>query len=321
MTTEGNGTDRYDFSVLRSRAELDAASAAVTSAYADELLVDLDGAAQEVNAIRREAEQLTGSESRAGARDDQRAVARGHLSREADDVFGRQDLGDARRARAAEADFDARRCRNESISDGGAEDRGDASVDALAGRRRELLERRRERLHVTPPNRGQWSVPERGVDVQPEILFDAGRRARSVWLDNAPFFGERLEGHAPLLGIDVYAAREVAADDVEVPLGVELPPEVLALLRATRVFAPPGAPPSVGAPVDAGHGQLPFPGSRAVISNKCQQPPGRWDSLHCRVCTRGRLRSIWRPGSLPGPLPETTPGRTPASSIAPQTAA
>jgi hypothetical protein len=166
-------------------------------------------------------------------------------------MFGRQDLGGARRARAAEAYFYARRCRNESISDGGAKDRGDASVDPLAGRRRELLERRRERLHVTPSNRCQWSVPERGVDVQPEILFDAGGRTRPVWLDSAPFFGEGLEGHAPLLGIDVHAACEVAADDVEVPLGVELPPEVLALLRATRVFAPPGAPLSVGVGVRA----------------------------------------------------------------------
>ena len=83
---------------LEIAGELNAAAAAVTPAYAYELLVDPDGATQEVDAIRREAEQLTRSESRAGARDDQRAVSRGHLSREADDVFGRQDLGDACRA-------------------------------------------------------------------------------------------------------------------------------------------------------------------------------------------------------------------------------
>ena len=129
---------------------------------ADELLVDLDRATQKVNAIRGEAEQLTRSESRACAGDDEHAVSRGHLCGESDDLLGRQDLGDAGRAPAAEAYFDARRCRNESIPDGGAKYRGDASEDALAGRRRELLERRRERLYVTPPNRRQGSVPERG---------------------------------------------------------------------------------------------------------------------------------------------------------------
>jgi hypothetical protein len=88
------------------------------------LLVDLDGATQKVNAIRCEAEKLTRSESRAGARDDQRAVARGHLDREVDGVFGRQDLGDTRggplpRLTSTHGDFD------ESTPDGGAEDRGD----------------------------------------------------------------------------------------------------------------------------------------------------------------------------------------------------
>ena len=171
----------------------------------------------------------------------------------------------------------------------------DADRRPLAGRRARAARATSRAPARDSVDRGRRGRFPRGVDVQPEILFDAGRRARSVWLNNAPSSSANaLKVTRPFLGSTYTPSGEVAADDVEVPFGVELPPEVLALLRATRVFVPPGrATRSVQAPVDAGHGQLPFPrAGRAGYKRQVPAAPGSV-GIHCTV---GCAHAVdWRP--------------------------
>src|SRR5581483_510258 len=151
------------------------------------------------------------------------------------------------------------------VADRGAEHCGDPAVDDLDGRRRQFVGQLcNQRLNLALADRGDGTLPDRGIHVQSQVTLDRLGRARTVDLNRPPLFSEALEGDLAGGRIDVVADELGVLDRRKEPLGVD--PTVEGLRPFPSVRGPITSSPSTGSAfLDMRHAApLPMPRLRAT---------------------------------------------------------
>nr|WP_239568144.1 hypothetical protein [Geodermatophilus bullaregiensis] len=219
----------------------------------DQLPVDGQLSAQEVDPVDAEAEGLTLPESGAGGEDHQGAVAIRHRLGEGLDRVDGQWLDPLPRV-LRQLRPEARRGDDAAIADGGLEDRGEDPVDdAHRAGRQGAGQSLHEALDIAREHRGELAVAEHRIDVQPQHRLDVRGRGGPVDLARPPLFGVVPDRLAAGVRVHELPGDECCGDLVQPALSVDLAREGPGLLRAvgSRPVARPPRP--VGALVDAGH--------------------------------------------------------------------
>ena len=219
----------------------------------DELAVDRDRAAQEVDPIDGEAEALALAHAGAGGEEHDRPVALGQLVGDCLDLLDGRRF-DLRLGLAGESRALRRVADDQVIGDGVVQDRREQSVDHLDRRWGQHLGPAADpRLDLAGAQRGQRPVTERGEDVVAQVSVDLNHGAWPVELGGLPGGGVVPQEHLAGAGVDVGPVEQLALDLGEEPLRVGPAVEVLHPLRAARVEPVPGPPAPVGSTIDAGH--------------------------------------------------------------------
>src|SRR5579872_6749652 len=199
-----------------------------------ELSIDLHLTAEEVNPVDGQAEALSLAESGSGREDDEGAVTRWHgLDERLDDVgwqrFDPLDLN------PWQFDVDCRARGDQSVGDGGTEDRDDVAVDEFdRGRGEDLRSAANPSLDLTRPDGAQRTLAEVGDDVPAEVRLDLSGRRRAMYLVRPPGLRVLVERHLAALGVDVGPRDLVCLDLVQEPGRVALLGERLGPGSAVR---------------------------------------------------------------------------------------